>query len=831
MELDLRQLDLIDYPFDQYQRYRITQEIVDLIRQHLDLPQLSVLDVGGYFRAVTGREILPIAQFLPNDRTVALDLTPCVLPSYVWGSGSHIPFASGSFDVVSTCDTLEHVPPGNRQGFLGELLRVAAHFVILAAPFDDERTRLGEQIIFNYVKAFYNTEQPQLKEHIQYGLPDRDELREWLTQWGYAFTDFSSGYLHHWLPMMLLKQYLFGHPGTERLHLKIDRFYNRNFYHLDHRTPGYRQVFVVSKLAHHADLLAEVARDFAPAPASPGDDGVAFARSLLTLVEWEREWQREQTRKERERQEQKLFEAAKALNANAQVQELAARAKELDALRDLVARCIHPGIVPRTAQGTDDVLPSGEGILVIPALPIDRRMHYAATRCLELARVLGREHSVTVAGVEQGSVHDPDLELLPSEPEEGWEALVKRHRIVFAQGTRLLEHPELSRAIVAGGKYLVVDLYDAFPVASLPGLAGDASGVRKNLIDWSSIGAQVRLADFLVCSGEHQRDFWLGMLGAQFRLNPHTYANDPAARHLIDVVPFGLPADPPVSTQPVLKGVHSRVSPNDKLAVWTGEVGEHTDPLTLVKAWVDVVSELPDAKLFFFSPDLYYAKEPATAMGRRAVSLSKELGLHNRSVFFHPSIAYEDRGAYLLEADLGVFLLAPGLASRYASSVPLLDYVWAGLPIVTGSGSFLGKLAHIPHLAMTIEQGDVSGLKDAVVKLLREPPRKDKLRPDLTGVANQLTWERVAEPLVRYCRSPWRAADKREPNYAEWSSTVWQRLLMDRVYSLEQNEQLLRYSEQLLQHIEALRSGRVMRLTRSAEELWRRVRGESGDSI
>jgi len=799
-------LELIDFPFDQYQRYRITQEIADMIRCHLGRTCLSVLDVGGFFRAITGDDMLPIAKFLPDDTTVVVDLAECAIPSYVQGSGTRLPFADESFDVVSTCDTLEHVPPAKRLAFVDELLRVAAHYVILAAPFDDERTRLAEQIIFDYVKAFYNFEQPQLQEHIENGLPDQDEVRNWLDQHGYPYADFASGYLHHWLPMMLLKHYLFGHPRTARLHVKIDRYYNVNFYHLDHRTPGYRHVFVISKSVDNVDFVAQVSRTFQPQPGSPADDGAAFARSLLTLIEWEREWQREQ-------EQGKLYAVVRALKDNAQVQELVIRAQELNELRDLVERSIHPGVAPVPARGESGVPPVGEGVLLISPLCFDQKKPAPAARYWELARVLSHDNRVTLVGADSETLSHPGLKLLPYGPERGWETLVAGHQTVVVQCPLLLRHPDLSNAIVSQGKYLVIDLYDPFPLASLPGLADVSRSVRTSLVEWSSFNEQIKQADFFLCSDERQRDFWLGMLGAHFRLNPHTYRDDPTVRRLIDLVPFGLPSEPPVHKRRVLKGVHPRVASTDKLAVWLGELDARTDPLTLLQAWASVVAERQDAKLLFICtiPERRYAQESAPEMERRAVHLSKELGLYNRFVFFHAAVPYEARQNYLLEADLGLYLHAPHLATWYTCSAPLLDYVWAGLPMITTRGNSLERVVDTSALGRSVEPGDVSSLTAAILDLLHEPQPKVKRQQDFARVASHLTWDRVAEPLNRYCQSPWRAADRRVPEYAKWSSTVWQRLLIDRIRTQE--------------HIETLRNGRMMRLMATTQRFWQRIRG------
>jgi hypothetical protein len=56
---------------------------------------------------------------------------------------------------------------------------------------------------------------------------------------------------------------------------------------------------------------------------------------------------------------------------------------------------------------------------------------------------------------------------------------------------------------------------------------------------------QLRVGDFFLCASERQRDYWLGWLEALGRVNPRTHGADPDLRGLIDVVPFGVPSEPP----------------------------------------------------------------------------------------------------------------------------------------------------------------------------------------------------------------------------------------------------------------------------------------------
>src|SRR5438128_180392 len=121
-------------PFDQYQRYRLTVELVAALKQDASVAGTSwrILDVGGYFPTKDG--VLPLPAWMPDDETLVVDTVPFEGANYRQASGMGLPFADGSWDIVISCDTLEHIPPTGRAAFLAELRRVARRAVILAAP-------------------------------------------------------------------------------------------------------------------------------------------------------------------------------------------------------------------------------------------------------------------------------------------------------------------------------------------------------------------------------------------------------------------------------------------------------------------------------------------------------------------------------------------------------------------------------------------------------------------------------------------------------------------------------------------------------------------------
>ena len=279
-------------PFDQFQRYRVIQAAVRRLRAGRKNP-LRVLDLGGHAYSTDGsRTVLPIRLCLPDDQTFVLDIQACDAPRYVRGSGTGIPFVSESFDVVVTCDTLEHVPVQGRASFVEELLRVSRDYVILIAPFYQEVARLAEEILDQFVSKTLGVVHPALREHLDLGLPGREEMEGYLKRSDLAFVDFPSGYVYSWLTMMIVKHYLFSIPDSLEMHNMIDAFYNGYFAKGDERSPGYRHVFVISKRGNQKPLQ-DIKHDHDALSKAGGrdesGDGLRLFHLLMSFLQLKRE--------------------------------------------------------------------------------------------------------------------------------------------------------------------------------------------------------------------------------------------------------------------------------------------------------------------------------------------------------------------------------------------------------------------------------------------------------------------------------------------------------------------------------------------------------------
>ena len=487
-----------------------------------------------------------------------------------------------------------------------------------------------------------------------------------------------------------------------------------------------------------------------------------------------------------------------------------------------------------TARGSTPAADCNRVLLMAP-VAIDPQMSGPGIRYWEFARILSQRQSVTLLSPVAPEMrsdcfvvkHCPSLDHLERE--------ILAHDVVVVQGFTLFLQPELVDVFKNRSNYLAVDLYTPLNLEGLelrPTVSREA--MDWNLVDVSTLTQQMKLGDFFFCASERQRDYYLGMLSALGRLNPHTYWEDRTARCLIDVVPFGLPSSPPSSGSPVLKGVHPRIAETDTVFLWFGGLWNWLDPLTVIRAFSSVVSERPDARLVFVSRMPEDLDDPASAMVRRAIALSKTLGLYDERVIFHGGIPFNQRDGLLLEVDAGLCYHTEHLEARFSFRTRLLDYIWAGLPIIAGGGDVMADLVLDEGLGYVVPPGDESGMAAAMRSLMDEQDARARRRTVFERVGSQLTWEQALSPLATFCHSPRHAADWGVDAYNLCQSADWERLIFENVdqrYEIEnlkrqiseRDENLKRQISERDEIIRQLRNGRVMRLMTSVQDLVRDV--------
>ncbi len=407
-------------------------------------------------------------------------------------------------------------------------------------------------------------------------------------------------------------------------------------------------------------------------------------------------------------------------------------------------------------------------VLIISHDVVGPKMAGPGIRYWELARVLAQYFPVVLATPNAAQMPDVGVRVWPYQPGV-WEsiaAVVEAAETIVLCGDVLAWFPQLPQC----EKPLVIDGYDPHPLETLALFAGTPEQAQRHQERERILQMQCRAGDFFICASERQRDWRLGLLEANGRLNVRTYNEDPSLRRLLDVVPFGLPISPPHHTQQVLKGMWPGISPDDKVVLWGGGLWQWLDPITAIRAIALVREQRDDVRLLFPGARHPNTTVPDMPIARQSQELAAALGLLGTHVFFGNWIAYNEWPNYLLEADVALSLHFDTLETRLAFRSRVLDYVWAGLPMVVTGGDATSELVMQYNLGRLVDFEDVESVVQALLDVLTRP--RATWEVPFAVVRDQSTWERAAAPLVEFCRAPYFAADKNSSSLAEKDARV-----------------------------------------------------------
>lgn len=396
-------------------------------------------------------------------------------------------------------------------------------------------------------------------------------------------------------------------------------------------------------------------------------------------------------------------------------------------------------------------------LLFVSADPVGDEMAGAGIRCFELARVLSHHATVTVAHSGARDGHRDDIELLAYRPHapDRLRQLIAAADIVVAQP----QWPLVSRWLRAAPARVVYDLYDPETFETLELMATERPLVRRVFGDLAldRLHDALRGGDHFMCASETQRDLWLGtMLGLRM-IEPAGYDADPSLRSVIDLVPFGLPNEPPVAIagagpRDVVPGVDA----DSELVLWNGGLWNWLDPVTAIRAVAIVAEHRPRVRLVFMGAANRAAASEATAAARAA---ARELGLLDSVVHFHDRwVPYAERAAWLLQADCAISTHGDHLETHFAFRTRLLDCFWSRLPVVCTSGDDLAERVHRDDLGAVAAAGDVEGVASSIERVLGRG--REAYAERLGAVAQEYAWPRAAQTLVGWVReSPARTSD------------------------------------------------------------------------
>ena len=396
-------------------------------------------------------------------------------------------------------------------------------------------------------------------------------------------------------------------------------------------------------------------------------------------------------------------------------------------------------------------------IAVLTADTLSPQMAGPAIRAFHIAEELAKEHDVMLVSTTTCTLHTPKFECAYATDAE-LRRIVAWSDIVVFQGFVMHHAPWLADT----DKVIVVDIYDPMHLEQLEqGKDIDPASRRAEIRSTTKvINDQLERGDFFLCASEEQRHFWLGQLAAVGRVNPDNYDRDSSLGSLLAVSPFGMASEPPQRTRPAIKGVVPGISADDKVIIWGGGVYNWFDPLTLISAVDQLRHRHDNVRLFFLGMKHPNPNVPAMQMAWDCRQLSDRLGLTDKFVFFNEQwVDYDDRPNYLLDADLGVSTHFLHVETTFSFRTRMLDYLWAGLPIVATGGDSFGRLIAAEGLGIAVGERDVDGLAGALATALYDEDFVRSCRDNVARVRQGFTWEHVLEPLADFCRRAERSAD------------------------------------------------------------------------
>jgi hypothetical protein len=158
-------------------------------------------------------------------------------------SGTQLPFADQSFDVVVASDVMEHVPPDCRKIVISEALRVARSAAVFGYPCGSEAYALDRKLHAQYVSRSM-TVPGWLEEHMTHAFPDDGLFSQVPASWKVKAIPNEKLDFHYRMMQMemyrpldcLFRFALRAVPGT------IERFLRR----MDGE-PSYRGIFVLTR--------------------------------------------------------------------------------------------------------------------------------------------------------------------------------------------------------------------------------------------------------------------------------------------------------------------------------------------------------------------------------------------------------------------------------------------------------------------------------------------------------------------------------------------------------------------------------------------------------
>lgn len=343
---------------------------------------------------------------------------------------------------------------------------------------------------------------------------------------------------------------------------------------------------------------------------------------------------------------------------------------------------------------------------------------------------------------------------------------LQESRFLYTLGIQPTDYLTIARS----GVRVILDLYvpRAFEVLEASPQLSEAvvrAEHRRDLY-WAQSG--IRLADYLVATNQYQRDFWIGFLAGCRLLDVADARQSPNLDSRIGIVPHGIRERQfePAGERPGPLRTSLGIGEDDLVLLWSSRVLAWQDPVVLMRAMKELVSQDPSIRLVLLGVGRLPDEREINADGhawrtRQAVEAAQATGLLGSHIFFvEERVPHSELAAWYADCDVAVGTYPDSLETHYCLATRLLDYVSADLPTILSGLDVQRDLMKSTGAGVVVPPGDVEALVNAVLKMRCPETRRDCIA-EMRQNRRHLNWELITEPIRRYLRSA--PSSRREP--------------------------------------------------------------------
>jgi glycosyltransferase involved in cell wall biosynthesis len=264
---------------------------------------------------------------------------------------------------------------------------------------------------------------------------------------------------------------------------------------------------------------------------------------------------------------------------------------------------------------------------------------------------------------------------------------------------------------------------------------------------------QLSRGDFFLCSSADQRLYYLGFLSALGRVHPRIVEEDPELKRLIDVVPFGVPAELPAH-RPIL----AARQPGEQRILFGG-LYDWYDPWPLLEA-LEGAPQRNRRLILVRNPN---AEATPQRLFAEVEGWSRRRGWWGTQVLAVDWVEAERRFDLLRDVDLLAAPHRPNLEADLSLRTRFLEALAVGCPCLAVEGGAISRLLESRDAGWVVPSQDAGALERALAEALELGGEVRRRRVAAGQVlAREFAWEKVVAPVVEFCRRPWRDATKDE---------------------------------------------------------------------